>query len=139
MGAGPPGKRANKKPQKTMRNVNWTKMPNVKVAKSIWKDVTDEHKLLDAASLDELTDAFNTEDAAAAAASKAGAAAAAPKKKAKVTEAFLDPKKANTVGILIGRWSFDPEYAELQAAIVGGDDTVLTLDTLYRHPVAFCL
>jgi hypothetical protein len=107
-----------------MRNVNWAKMPTARVKLSVWGSVEGEDKLLDPASIDQLVDAFTTEVSQPS-------SAAAPKKRVvkEAVPSFLDPKRANTVGILIGRIKLT--NAEMCAAIINGDKDFLTLDTLH--------
>ena len=99
-------------------------MPNPKVSKSLWKDVVDEDKLIDSAAEAEICRLFGIEPAAP----KAAAADAKPKKVKEALPSFLDSKRANNVGLLMGRIKMS--NSDLQAAIKSGAPAVVNEDTL---------
>ena len=108
-------------------------MPNAKVAKTLWKDVDDEtaadtKTLFEPAAQQDLIAMFRTDQPASGG---GGGGAEKPKKEKKkeVKEvSFLEGKRQNEVGLLMGRIKLSNDA--LKAAIQAGDEEVVEEDTL---------
>ena len=127
-GRGPPApaieKRPNKAPDKKVRAVNWAKMPQAKVAQSLWKDVKGEDKLITPAVKEEISMLFAVEETQA---KKPGAVA---KVVVEAVPSFLEPKRANDVGLLMGRIKMSNK--ELQQGIAAGKAEVTKSEDMLR-------
>eukprot|EP01052_Picozoa_sp_SAG31_P028868 SAG31_NODE_2823_length_5038_cov_3.257340_5_plen_176_part_00 len=96
-------------------------MPANRVGKSLWKSVEGEEQLLDPTLQQHLVDLFTTE----------GIGKKDKKEKKKAIETvptFLDPKRANNVGILISR--FKLTFEAVATALDTDDSGFLTYDNL---------
>ena len=105
-------------------------MPNAKVANTLWKDVDDEtaadtKTLFEPAAQQDLIAMFRADQPASGGAAK-------PKKEKKKPEvkevSFLEGKRQNEVGLLMGRIKLSNDA--LKAAIQAGDEEVVEEDTL---------
>eukprot|EP01099_Mayorella_cantabrigiensis_P004856 TRINITY_DN3736_c0_g3_i2.p1 TRINITY_DN3736_c0_g3~~TRINITY_DN3736_c0_g3_i2.p1 ORF type:complete len:550 (-),score=209.86 TRINITY_DN3736_c0_g3_i2:178-1674(-) len=131
---GPPGapgmgmmgkkpKKPSPKPRQKMKQFNWTKVPDIKIDKTIWTNLKDDHIKLD---LDELDDLF------AAIEKKAPAPGDAKPEKEKVVQ-LLDTKRSNNTSIMISRFK-PPQGLDvnhyIKKAIVDFDVEVMTVENI---------
>ena len=105
--------------------MNWSKMPQAKVSKSLWKDISGEDKLITQPVKDEISKMFAVEETQP---KKSGAGSTKPVKEA--VPSFLDPKRANNVGLLMGRITMSTK--ELQRSIASGDKSVVKNEDMLR-------
>ena len=123
----PPKKKVD--PEVKMKNLNWSKIPDMKVDGTIWEsDVTDEGIKIDVQGLQEMFCASKPKPVVPEGeeGDKAGGAAAAPKKKKEQT--VLDFQRSNNINILAKRFKKTPE--EVKQAIITCDPDVMTADNI---------
>lgn len=110
------------KPSLPLRGLFWGKVPDAKIDETVWADLSDEHIRLDVEALEKT---FCKKQTAAKKAPAEGASAKPAKPKA---INLLDGKRQQNGGICIAKLKMNNE--KLKAAVMGMDDTVLTLDNI---------
>jgi len=127
---GPPGmgmpkkpKKPSPKPRQKMKQFNWTKVPDIKIDKTIWTALTDDHIKLDLDELDDLFSAFEK---------KAPAPGEGKSEKEKVVQ-LLDTKRSNNTSIMISRFKppagIDVNHY-IKKAVVDFDIEVMTVENI---------
>ena len=100
-------------------------MPQAKVSRSLWKDISGEDELITAGVKREISRLFAVEETQP---KKQGGGTKKPVKEA--VPSFLDPKRANNVGLLMGRIKMTNE--EMQRSISTGDSSVVRNEDMLR-------
>lgn len=110
-------KKPNPKPQKPMKTLNWQKIPDRKVSKTMFSSLSEDSVKVDIKALE-----------AAFSANPPANPNKKPTKKVETAPTFLDPKRANNIGIMIARLKMTG--ADICSAIENCDTTALPEDTL---------
>eukprot|EP01119_Soliformovum_irregulare_P017325 TRINITY_DN5126_c0_g1_i1.p1 TRINITY_DN5126_c0_g1~~TRINITY_DN5126_c0_g1_i1.p1 ORF type:complete len:1319 (-),score=517.97 TRINITY_DN5126_c0_g1_i1:43-3999(-) len=106
------------KPKQKLKHLNWKKIPDGKITATLWKKAADVIDI----DTEEIENLFCQKQTAPKEVSDE------PKKEVRQIVNLLDTKRANHIGIALGRFKFSNQ--ELKKAIVEVDDSKLTHDDL---------
>jgi len=117
MGGGPVKKKPNPKPPVTMKGIFWSKIPNMNVDSTLWKDLSDEKIVIDEKLLMEH---FSAKKSKAKKKTNEGEGKSEKPKEVKI----VDGKKQQNAGIVISRLKMTTD--ELRNAVMNMDEDLLT-------------